>query len=130
MCWKYDRIFGIINLIFMKYAVVISGGKQYRVQEGDTIVVDQLAVEANAPYTFEEVLLFVDGDTREVGMPTLAGVKVSGKVLEHTRGEKIRVAKFKAKAKYRRVTGFRAALTKVMVEKIEAGKAKAAEKSK
>ena len=106
----------------MKYAVVISGGKQYRVAEGDTIVVDQLVAEANSPYTFEEVLLLVDGDTREIGMPTLTGVTVSGKVVEHTKGEKIRVAKFKAKAKYRRVTGFRASLTKVQVEKIEVSK--------
>lgn len=108
----------------MKYAVVVSGGKQYRVQEGDTLVVDQLSLDANSPYTFEEVLLFVDGDTREVGTPALSGVKVSGKILEHARGEKIRVAKFKAKAKYRRATGFRAALTKVQIETIEAGKAK------
>ena len=114
----------------MKYAVVSSGGKQYRVQEGDTLVVDLLPVEANSPYTFEEVLLFVDGDAREVGTPSLSGVKVTGKVLEHTKGEKVRVAKFKAKAKYRRVTGFRASLTKVQIEKIESGKssAKKAEK--
>lgn len=114
----------------MKYAVVISGGKQYRVQEGDTIVVDQLSAEANSPFTFEEVLLFVDDDTREIGQPLLAGVKVSGKVLEHTKGEKIRVAKFKAKAKYRRATGFRASLTKVQIDSIEASKtaAKKAEK--
>ena len=104
----------------MKYAVVVSGGKQYRVAEGDTIVVDMLAADPDSSYSFDEVLLFVDGDKREIGMPTLAGVKVSGKILEHTKGEKIRVAKFKAKAKYRRATGFRASLTKVQIEKIEA----------
>jgi large subunit ribosomal protein L21 len=107
----------------MKYAVVVSGGKQYKVTEGETIVVDMLSVKPESAYTFEEVLLFVDGDTREIGTPTLSGVKVTGKVLEHSKGEKIRVAKFKAKAKYRRATGFRASLTKVQVEKIEAGKA-------
>lgn len=112
----------------MKYAVVTSGGKQYRVQEGDTIVVDLLPVDANTPYTFDEVLLFVDGDTRQVGQPTLSGVKVTGKVVEHTKGEKIRVAKFKAKAKYRRATGFRASLTKVQIDSIQAGKEKKAEK--
>lgn len=113
----------------MKYAVVISGGKQYKVQEGDTLVVDQLQAEAESPYTFEEVLLFVDGETREVGMPTLSGVKVSGKVIEHTKGPKIRVAKFKAKAKYRRATGFRASLTKVQIDIIEAAKKTAKEKA-
>ena len=109
----------------MKYAIVVSGGKQYRVQEGDTLVVDQLPNDINSSYTFEEVLLFVDGDTREVGQPALAGVKVSGKILEHAKGDKIRVAKFKAKAKYRRATGFRASSTKVQIESITGGKAKA-----
>jgi large subunit ribosomal protein L21 len=123
MCWKLDSDSGIIELT-MKYAVVVSGGKQYKVQEGDVVVVDQLPVDANSAYAFSDVLLFVDGDKREVGLPTLTGVKVSGKVLEHTKGEKIRVAKFKAKAKYRRVRGFRASLTKVQIESIETGKSK------
>lgn len=103
----------------MKYAVVTSGGKQYKVSEGATIVVDRLPEEANAAYTFPEVLLFV-GDEVKIGTPTLADVSVSGKILEHTKGEKIRVSKFKAKAKYRRVTGFRASLTKVQIESISA----------
>ena len=103
----------------MKYAVVVSGGKQYKVQEGDTLTVDLLSVEPNSAYDFAEVLLFVDGDTKAVGQPNLADVRVSGKVLEHTKGDKVRVAKFKAKAKYRRVRGFRASLSKVLVEKIE-----------
>lgn len=113
----------------MKYAVVISGGKQYRVQEGDVIVVDQLPVDVESSYIFDEVLLFVDGDIREVGQPTVAGVKVSGKILAHQKGEKVRVAKFKAKAKYRRVTGFRAAQTKVQIDSIKAA-SKAAPKEK
>lgn len=102
----------------MKYAVISSGNKQYKVAEGDTIVVDRL--EAKGSYDFPQVLLFVDGDTRKVGAPTLTDVVVSGKVVEDIRGPKIRVSKFKAKAKYRRVTGFRAAQTKVQIEKIEA----------
>lgn len=110
----------------MKYAVINSGSKQYKVSEGDVVLVDRLAdVKANDTYDFPQVLLYVDGETREVGMPTLAGVSVTGKVLEEVRGPKVRVAKFKAKARYRRVTGFRASLTKVQIEKISAkGKAK------
>lgn len=129
MCWKLDRNSAIIVFV-MKYAVVTSGGKQYKVQEGDVIAVDQLPVDENAAYTFSDVLLFVDGDTREVGTPTLASVKVSGKVVAHTKGDKIRVAKFKAKAKYRRATGFRASLTNVQIESIQAEKGKSAAKEK
>lgn len=100
----------------MKYAIISSGNKQYKVAEGDTIVVDRL--EAKGSYEFPQVLLFVDGDTRKIGTPVLDSVVVSGKIVEDLRGPKIRVAKFKAKAKYRRVTGFRAAQTKIQIEKI------------
>lgn len=104
----------------MKYAVISCGNKQYKVQEGDVIVVDKLATKSGAGHEFAQVLFFVDGDTRRVGMPTLADITVSGKVLEEMKGPKIRVSKFKAKAKYRRVTGFRAQQTKIQIEKIQA----------
>ena len=113
----------------MKYAIISSGNKQFKVTEGDVIVVDRLDVKADTAYDFPQVLLFVDGDTRKVGTPMLTDVMVTGKVVEDIRGPKIRVAKFKAKAKYRRATGFRASLTKVQVEKIEASKAKAEKKA-
>ncbi|SRR5258708_6907914 len=103
----------------MKYAIIETGGKQYKVTEGSVITVDRLPVEVDTVYTFPDVLLFVDGDIK-VGTPTLSDVFVVGKVLEHTKGEKIRVLKFKAKAKYRRSTGFRAFLTKVQIESIGA----------
>ena len=102
----------------MKYAVVLSGGKQYRVAEGDVITVDRLPVEAETSYTFPQVLLFV-GDEVKVGTPELTDVIVRGKILDHPKGKKIRVAKFKAKAKYRRVTGFRASLTTIQIKSIE-----------
>ncbi len=104
----------------MKYAVISSGNKQYKVAEGDTIVVDRL--DAKNEYNFPQVLLFVDGNTRKVGTPLLADVVVSGKIVEDLRGPKIRVSKFKAKAKYRRVTGFRAAQTKVQILEIKGAK--------
>ncbi len=101
----------------MKYAVVTTGGKQYRVSEGDIVTVDRLPVEAETAYTFREVLLFA-GDDVKIGSPFLPEVAVTGKVIEHTKGEKIRVSKFKAKAKYRRTTGFRASLTRVQIDSI------------
>jgi large subunit ribosomal protein L21 len=110
----------------MKYAVLQTGGKQYKVSEGSVFEVDKLKVEAGDNYTFDKVLLYsVDGDV-QIGQPHLTNVAVTAKVLEQTQGEKLRIAKFKAKAKYRRVTGFRAQLTKVQVEKIEAKAAKTA----
>ena len=102
----------------MKYAVVTSGGKQYKVSEGDTITVDRLPFEVEATYTFPEVLLFV-GDAVKIGSPFLSDVSVAGKIIEHTKGEKIRISKFKAKAKYRRTTGFRSSLTKVQINNID-----------
>lgn len=113
----------------MKYAVITSGNKQYKVSEGDVIVVDRVAAKANDAYTFSDVLLFVDGDTRKVGTPTLSEVTVTGKVLEEVKGPKIRVAKFKAKARYRKVMGFRASQTKVQIEKIGGKSAKAEKKA-
>lgn len=101
----------------MKYAIVRSGGKQYKVTEGSVLTVDRLPVDAEATYTFPEVLLVVDADV-QIGTPLLSGVTVTGKVVDHPKGDKIRVAKFKAKAKYRRVTGFRALQTKVQIESI------------
>jgi large subunit ribosomal protein L21 len=74
-----------------------------------------LDVEQGAVYQFENVLLTVDGDAVQIGAPYLENVAVAAKVLEQIKGDKIRVAKFKAKARYRRVQGFRALLTKVEI---------------
>ena len=108
----------------MKYAVIQSGGKQYKVAEGETVVVDKLGLKPNDAYTFETVLLVVDGDTKQVGTPAVAGAKVTGTVVAEKKARKVRVAKFKAKAKYRRVRGHRSMQTVVKVDKIEAGKGK------
>jgi large subunit ribosomal protein L21 len=107
----------------MKYAVIKTGGKQYKVSEGDVIEVDKLDVK-EGPLNFEEVLLVVSDGNVQVGKPMLSGTKVSATLLEQKKGEKIRVAKFKSKVRYRRVTGFRALLSKVRIEKIESGKVK------
>lgn len=106
----------------MKYAVITTGGKQYKVVEGETLTVDKLAVNPEESYTFDKVLLVVDGETKKVGTPTVDGAKVVAKVIAQKKGVKVRVAKFKAKVRYRKVTGFRAQLTTLQVEKIEEGK--------
>lgn len=104
----------------MKYAVIQSGGKQYKVSEGESVVVDRLNLKPNDSYTFENVLLVVNEDKKSVGTPTVAGAKVVAKVVEEKKGQKVRVAKFKAKVRYRKVIGFRPVLTTLKVEKIEA----------
>lgn len=102
----------------MKYAVIRTGGKQYRVAEGDKIEVDKLEIEKGESFTFDEVLLLVDGEKVKVGQPLVKGVKVKAKVVDQIKGKKIRVATFKAKSRYRRVKGFRSRLTKVKIGKI------------
>ncbi|MDP3888861.1 MAG: 50S ribosomal protein L21 [bacterium] len=101
----------------MKYAVVKIGGSQYKVQEGKGIIVDRLPQKEGEPFEITEVLLLVD-DQVKIGQPTLSDIQIKAKILGHEKGEKIRVAKFKAKSRYRKVTGFRASLTRVMIEQI------------
>jgi large subunit ribosomal protein L21 len=101
----------------MNYAVIKTGGKQYKVSEGDTIEIDRIAGK-DGKISFEEVLLLVNDSKVTVGKPFITGEKVDGKILEDFRGEKVRVSKFKSKVRYRRTTGFRAALTRVRIEKI------------
>lgn len=107
----------------MNYAVIRTGGKQYKVTEGEILSVERLDVKPNDSITFSDVLMVAsDGDVK-FGQPLIDGMIVTAKVLEHTRGEKIRVAKYKAKVRYRRVTGHRQELSKVQIESI--GKTKA-----
>ncbi len=104
----------------MKYAVVSSGNKQYKVAEGDVISVEHLSLNDNDTYSFPNVLLMVEDKTRKVGTPYLNGVNVNGTVMGGSvKGPKIRIAKFKAKARHRRVTGFRATTTKIKIDSIK-----------
>lgn len=97
--------------------MIKTGGKQYKVSEGDIIEIDRIAGK-DGKINFEEVLMLVSDGKVKVGKPFLSGEKVVAKILEDIRGEKVRVAKFKSKVRYRRTTGFRAALTRVQIEKI------------
>ena len=100
------------------YAIIKTGGKQYCVEAGKVITIEKLDVEAGAEVAFDEVLL-VSGDSVKIGQPTVAGAKVTGKVLEQGKGAKIRIFKYKAKSNYRRRQGHRQPFTKVQIEKIE-----------
>ncbi len=114
----------------MKYAVIQTGGKQYKVTEGTVLNVERMMADADTSVTFSDVLLFIDGDSVKVGMPFVDGVQVSATVMAHPRGVKIRVAKFKAKARYRRVMGHRQELSTLRIDSIGAkGKVAKAEKT-
>ncbi len=108
------------------YAIVKTGGKQYRVERGQRLLVERLPVDEGADVTLEP-LLFRSEDT-VFDKDGLAGVQVTAKVLEHVRGEKLRVAKFKPKRGYKRRTGHRQELTQIEVVDISHG-AKAARKA-
>lgn len=97
-----------------KYAVIRFAGHQYKVSEGEEILVDHLIDKKPEP----EVLLVVDNDKVKVGNPKVVGVKVALKVLGEEKGKKIDVYKYKAKSRYRKHTGFRPLYTRVKIEKI------------
>lgn len=100
----------------MQYAVIVSGGKQYRVSIGDIIEVDRLQIkDAGADVLFNKVLLHKTESETSVGTPTLSDVVVKGLLVENMKGEKIYVSKFKAKVRHRRRIGFRSHLSKVQI---------------
>ncbi|WP_297634052.1 50S ribosomal protein L21 [uncultured Clostridium sp.] len=101
------------------YAVVKTGGKQYRVQEGDVLFIEKLEVEVDSTVELTEVLA-VGGETLKVGTPVVEGAKVVAKVLSQGKAKKVTVFKYKPKKDYRRKAGHRQPYTKIVIEKIEA----------
>lgn len=102
----------------MEYAVIATGGKQYKVKTGQTLKFEKLDTQPGKQFIFDEVLLHnLDGKIA-IGMPHVKNITVTGKVVDHIKGKKIRVSKFKAKARYRKVTGHRQSLSTVLIEKI------------
>ena len=99
------------------YAIIATGGKQYRVSEGDVIYIEKIDAEVDSTVSFDVLLLGNEGDVK-VGTPVVEGVKVEGKVVGQIRGEKIIVFKYKAKKNYRRKQGHRQPYTKVEITKI------------
>ncbi len=100
-------------------AIIETGGKQYRVKEGDTILVEKLAASEGEAVLFDRVLTVKKEEELQVGSPYVARAKVSGKILEQDKARKIVVFKYKAKKNYRRKQGHRQPYSKVMIEKIE-----------
>ena len=103
----------------MKYAIVESGGKQYRAVEGSTIDVDLLPVEPGADVTLDHVLLLADGDKVTVGKPEVKGASIKAKVVQHIKGEKTVNFNYRPKKRIRQKTGHRQQYTRLEIEKIQ-----------
>ena len=99
-------------------AVIVTGGKQYSVKEGDVIYVEKLGAKADTTVTFDQVLAVVDGENSKFGAPVVEGAKVEAKVVKNGKGKKIRVFKYKAKKGYHKRQGHRQPYTKVEIGKI------------
>ena len=99
------------------YAIIATGGKQYRGSEGDVIYIEKIDAQVDSTVSFDVLLMGNDGDVK-IGTPVVEGVKVEGKVVGQIRGEKIVVYKYKSKKNYRRKQGHRQPYTKVEITKI------------
>ncbi len=104
----------------MRYAIIQTGGKQYRAVEGESIEVEKLDLEVGKKVELAEVMLVADGDQVMVGTPTVADAKVGATVVSQIKGEKISVFKYKPKIRYRVKTGHRQKLTRLLIDSIEA----------
>jgi len=101
------------------YAVVSTGGKQYRIQEGDILRVEKILGEVGTPITFENVLLYSDGEKMSIGQPVLENISVNGHIVEQGKAKKIIVFKYKRRKRFRRKQGHRQQFTAVKIDKIE-----------
>ena len=102
------------------YAIIETGGKQYKVTEGDTLFIEKLEAEANAKITFDKVLAVLNGDSATFGAPTVAGASVDATVVKNGKGKKIRIFKYTPKKGYRKRQGHRQPYTKVQINAIHA----------
>ncbi|CAK0757268.1 50S ribosomal subunit protein L21 [Gammaproteobacteria bacterium] len=100
------------------YAVVMTGGKQYRVSEGDKLRVETLPAEEGETIAFDKVLLVADGSRLNIGSPYVEGGSVTATVTTHGRGEKIRIVKFRRRKHYQKVTGHRQNYTEIRITNI------------
>ena len=100
------------------YAVIKTGGKQYRVEPGQTLAVEKLPLETGAMIEFDHVLLVTDGERVSVGNPTVPGAKVIAEVVSQIKAKKIIVFKYKAKTRYRRKRGHRQLVTNLAIREI------------
>ncbi len=100
------------------YAIIETGGKQYKVAEGDIITVEKLGVEADSKYTFENVLAVANGDDLKIGTPVVAGASVEATVIGDGKAKKVIVYKYKPKKGFHKKNGHRQPFTKLKIEKI------------
>lgn len=105
------------------YAVFISGGKQYRVKEGQFLHVAKIELEIGAEVTYDEILLVGEGDTAEIGAPYVAGGKVVAEIEDHGREDKIRIIKMRRRKHYMRRMGHRQWYTRIRIKQISTAKA-------
>jgi len=110
----------------MAYAIIKTGGRQFRVAEGDTIDVDLLDVDPGKTTTFADVLMFADGDNVTHGNPLISGAKVMAEVLEQRKDKKVIAFKYKRRKGYHRTVGHRRKLTRVRIKSINVGAKKTA----
>jgi large subunit ribosomal protein L21 len=102
------------------YAVVATGGKQYKVQQGDVLRVEKLTGEVGSEIAFDRVLLFSDGENMQIGQPVLEGAVVKGHIVEQGKSKKVIVFKYKRRKRYRRKQGHRQQYTAIKIDAIEA----------
>jgi len=112
----------------MTYAIIKTGGRQYRVAEGDTIDVDLLDIHPGKTTTFGDVLMFADGKNVTHGTPLISGAKVTAEVLEQRKDKKVIAFKYKRRKGYHRTVGHRRKLTRVKIKSINVGAKKTATK--
>jgi large subunit ribosomal protein L21 len=101
------------------YAVVKTGGKQYRVQSGESVRVESLPAEVGAAVSFDEVLMVGEGESVRVGTPLVAGAKVSATVVAHGRGEKVHIFKMRRRKHFQKSQGHRQGYTEVRIDEIQ-----------
>jgi large subunit ribosomal protein L21 len=101
------------------YAVVATGGKQYKVEEGDVLRIEKLAGDIGSPIAFDNILIFSDGENVKIGQPEVDGVTVHGQIVAQGKSKKILVFKYKRRKRYRRKQGHRQPFTAVRIDRIE-----------
>ena len=103
------------------YAIIRSGGKQYRVKAGEQVRVEALAAEVGSSVSLEEVLLVGDGDGVKVGAPLVSGAKVKATVVSHGRGDKVKIFKLRRRKHYQKTQGHRQSYTELRIDDIVQG---------
>jgi large subunit ribosomal protein L21 len=115
------EVWAAFSLRLMAYAIIKTGGRQFRVAEGDTIDVDLLDVDSGKTTTFGEVLMFADGKDVTHGSPLISGAKVTAEVLEQRKDKKVIAFKYRRRKGYHRTVGHRRKLTRVKIKSISVG---------